>query len=125
MSILFIIGCGFRKNASIESFESALSKLPETKYYSGICVPEDKMNHEELCKFAKKLNLPIYSVSSDTISNITTLSQSPRILDIRYTGSVAEAAALAIFKSPASLISRRAISDDRYAVCAIAKGPKL
>ena len=121
----FIIGCGFRQYASIESFESALSKTPKTEYYSGICVPEDKMSHKALCAFAKKLHLPIYGVKSDVISGTETPTKSSKIMNIRHTGSVAEAAALAIFKTPARLISTRAISDDRQAVCAIAMGVDL
>ncbi|MBF54596.1 MAG: precorrin methylase [Euryarchaeota archaeon] len=121
----FIIGCGFRQYASIESFESALSKTPKTEYYSGICVPEDKMSHKALCAFAKKLHLPIYGVKSDVISGTDTPTKSSKIMNIRHTGSVAEAAALAIFKTPARLISTRAISDDRQAVCAIAMGVDL
>ena len=121
----FIIGCGFRQYASIESFESALSKTPETEYYSGICVPEDKMSHKALCAFAKKLHLPIYGVKSDAISGTDTPTKSSKIMNIRHTGSVAEAAALSIFKTPARLISTRAISDDRQAVCAIAMGVDL
>jgi cobalt-precorrin 5A hydrolase len=121
----FIIGCGFRQYASIESFESALSKTPKTEYYSGICVPEDKMSHKALCAFAKKLHLPIYGVKSDAISGADTPTKSSKIINIRYTGSVAEAAALSIFKTPARLISTRAISDDRHAVCAIAMGVDL
>lgn len=121
----FIIGCGFRQYASIESFESALSKTPKTEYYSGICVPEDKMSHKALCAFAKKLNLPIYGVKSDLISRTDTPTKSSKIINIRHTGSVAEAAALSIFKTPARLISIRAISDDKHAVCAIAMGVDL
>ena len=121
----FIIGCGFRQYASIESFESALSKTPKTEYYSGICVPEDKMSHKALCAFAKKLNLPIYGVKSEAISGTDTPTKSSKIMNIRHTGSVAEAAALSIFKTPARLISTRAISDDRQAVCAIAMGVDL
>lgn len=121
----FIIGCGFRQHASIESFESALSKTPKTEYYSGICVPEDKMSHKALCAFAKKLHLPIYGVKSDAISGTDTPTKSSKIMNIRHTGSVAEAAALSIFKTPARLISTRAISDDRQAVCAIAMGVDL
>ncbi len=125
MSKHFIIGCGFRQYASIESFESALSKTPQTEYYSGICVPEDKMSHKALCAFAKKLHLPIYGVKSDVISGTDTPTKSSKIMNIRHTGSVAEAAALAIFKTPARLISTRVISDDRQAVCAIAMGVDL
>ena len=121
----FIIGCGFRQYASIESFESALSKTPKTEYYSGICVPEDKMFHKALCAFAKKLHLPIYGVKSDVISGTDTPTKSSKIINIRHTGSIAEAAALSIFKTPARLISTRAISDDRQAVCAIAMGVDL
>ena len=121
----FIIGCGFRQYASIESFESALSKTPKTEYYSGICVPEDKMSHKALCAFAKKLHLPIYGVKSDVISGTDTPTKSSKIINIRHTGSIAEAAALSIFKTPARLISTRAISDDRRAVCAIAMGVDL
>ena len=121
----FIIGCGFRQYASIESFESALSKTPKTEYYSGICVPEDKMSHKALCAFAKKLHLPIYGVKSDVISGTETPTKSSKVMNLRHTGSVAEAAALAIFKTPARLISTRAISDDRQAVCAIAMGVDL
>ena len=121
----FIIGCGFRQNASLESFESALSKLPKTDHYSGICVPEDKIAHEALCAFAKKLALPIYGIKKDAIASAITDTQSAKIIKARHTGSVAEAAALAIFKTPARLITARAISSDRYAVCAIAKGVNL
>ena len=121
----FIIGCGFRQNASLESFESALSKLPKTDHYSGICVPEDKIAHEALCAFAKKLALPIYGIKKDAIASANTDTQSAKIIKARHTGSVAEAAALAIFKTPASLVAARAISNDRYAVCAIAKGANL
>ena len=121
----FIIGCGFRQYASIESFESALSKTPKTEYYSGICVPEDKMSHKALCAFAKKLHLPIYGVKSDVISGTDTPTKSSKIINIRHTGSIAEAAALSIFKTPARLISTRAISDDKHAVCAIAMGVDL
>ncbi len=125
MSWHFIIGCGFRRNASIESFESALLKLPKTDYYSGICVPEDKIGHEALCAFAKKLMLPIYGIKRDAISAAITYTQSAKIVEARHTGSVAEAAALAIFKTPARLLAARAISSDKYAVCAIAKGANL
>ena len=125
MSWHFIIGCGFRQNASIESFESALSKLPNVEHYSGICVPEDKITHNALCAFAKKMVLPIYGIKMDAIANAATYSQSKKIFEIRHTGSVAEAAALAFFKAPARLVAARAISNDRYAVCAIAKGKNL
>ena len=81
----FIIGCGFRQYASIESFESALSKTPKTEYYSGICVPEDKMSHKALCAFAKKLHLPIYGVKSDVISGTDTPTKSSKIINIRHT----------------------------------------
>ena len=120
-----MIGCGFRQNASLESFESALSKLPKTDHYSGICVPEDKIAHEAFCAFAKKLALPIYGIKKDAIASVITDTQSAKIIKARHTGSVAEAAALAIFKTPARLVAARAISNDRYAVCAIAKGANL
>ena len=81
MSLHFIIGFGFLENASIESFESALSKLPKLEYYSGICVPEDKIAHEALCAFAKKLMLPIYGVKMEAIVNTITHTQSAKIID--------------------------------------------
>ena len=125
MSWLFVIGYGFRKNASIESFESAFSKLPRIEYYSGICVPDDKISHKALCEFAKKMVLPVYGIKRDAIASAVTLTKSAKIIEARNTGSVAEAAALAIFKTPARLIAARAISSDKYAVCAIAKGANL
>ena len=83
------------------------------------------MSHKALCAFAKKLHLPIYGVKSDVISGTDTPTKSSKIINIRHTGSIAEAAALSIFKTPARLISTRAISDDRHAVCAIAMGIDL
>ena len=83
------------------------------------------MSHKALCAFAKKLHLPIYGVKSDVISGTDTPTKSSKIMNIRHTGSVAEAAALSIFKKPARLISVRAISDDRNAVCALAMGVDL
>ena len=88
-------------------------------------MPEDKIAHEALCAFAKKLMLPIYGVKREAIVSTITHTQSAKIIEKRHTGSVAEAAALAIFQTPARLIAARAISNDRYAVCAIAKGVNL
>lgn len=122
MSEQLIIGFGFRQAACLASFESAMQKLSTFHHIDGIAVPEDKVEHAALRGFAKKVILPVFGVDKNALSQIQTPTQSAKILSMRNTGSVAEAAALAIFKSTARLVATRCISEDRLAVCAIAKG---
>ena len=120
-----ILGFGFRQSATLESFEDAVLKIQPQLAFDGIAVPLDKIDHTMLQAFAQKRALPVIGVSQSQIAVIKTPTQSEVIKKKRQTGSVAEAAALAILHHPARLLVTRCISDDRLAVCAVARGVKI
>lgn len=117
-----ILGLGFRQAARYDSFENALSAISPPVAFDAIAVPEDKTAHPALQQFANHHSAPIIGVSQTRLESITTPTQSDVIQKKRQTGSVAEAAALAILQSSARLLVKRCISEDRLAVCAVARG---
>lgn len=125
MAQAIIIGFGFRQSATLDSFEDAFAKTQITQSCDGIAVPEDKMAHPILQAFAQQKALVIFGVSQAVIAAVKTPSQSHIIKQKRQTGSVAEAVAIALLQEPASFMVTRCISQDRKAVCAIAKGELL
>ena len=125
MAQAIIVGFGFRQSAKLDSFENAFAQTKITQSCDGIAVPDDKVAHEGLQAFAKKQGLAIFGVSQAVIAAAKTPSQSHIIRQKRQTGSVAEAVAIALFQEPASFLVTRCISQDRTAVCAIAKGELL
>ena len=125
MAQAILLGFGFRQSATLDSFEDAFAQTQMTQSCDGIAVPEDKMAHAALQAFAQKKGLEIFGVSQAVIAAVTTPSQSLIIRQKRQTGSVAEAAAFALLQEPASFMVTRCISQDRKAVCAIAKGELL
>ena len=120
-----ILGFGFRQSATFESFESAVAQILQTLSFDSIAVPADKVVHQMLQDFAQSRSLPIIGVPQSRIFAVKTPTQSEIIRKKRKTGSVAEAAALAILHHPASLLVSRCISEDRRAACAVARGTTL
>ena len=81
---------------------------------------------ETLENFARtKATLAIHLSVYNLAQVVATLTQSATVRKWRQTGSVAEAAALAPFTSPARLVCTRQISDDGRAVCAVAEGERI
>ena len=117
-----ILGFGFRSAATVQSFVDAVRQTKLELSYDGIAVPDDKKDHPMLQAFARQQSLPIFGISQAVIAAIETPSQSEMIKQKRQTGSVAEAAAMAVLKNPIEFLATRCISQDRLAVVAIAKG---
>jgi len=125
MARILIAGFGFRASADIYSLTNAFEKATRGCAVAGFAAPVDKINHPALTALARRYELPLYAVETETMKAIDTLTRSAVVLERRQTGSVAEAAALALFTGPADLVCGRQISADGRAVCAVAEGDSL
>ena len=119
-----IAGFGFRAEASIGSLQSALAAAGGAAGLTGLATARDKTTAPSLTALAERLALPIKGVDADDLAAAETLTQSPRSLEQRGTGSLAEAAALSAAGPGARLTGPRQIAQDRMATCAIATGPE-
>ena len=125
MAGVVIAGFGFRASADLFSLTNAFEKAADGHTVAGFAAPADKINHPALTALARHCDLPLYAIDTETIKAINTATQSAIVLEKRQTGSVAEAAALALFNSTAKLICIRQISADGRAACALATGESL
>ena len=125
MRLTLIAGFGFRASADIHSLADAFEKAAAGALVDGFAAPADKSDHPALTALARRYELPVYAVEAETMKAMDTLTQSAVVRKQRQTGSVAEAAALAPFTSPARLVCSRQISDDGRAVCAVAEGEDI
>ena len=107
MKLMLIAGFGFRASADIHSLASAFEKTATGGLVDGFSAPADKIDHPALTALARRYELPVYAVETETIKATDTLTQSATVRKWRQTGSVAEAAALAPFTSPARLVCTR------------------
>lgn len=119
---MIVAGFGFRASATLASLQSALSSATDGPI-DALAAPGDKCAAQCLTDLSTTTGLPILPVAATTFTSIKTPTQSTRSLRERGTGSVAEAAALAAAGANAQLITKRHISDDKLATCAIATGP--
>lgn len=119
---MIIAGFGFRTSATLASLQSALS-LAGNGPIDALAAPDDKCTDRCLTDLAALTGLPIRPVTETLLTNTKTETQSPLSLRERGTGSVAEAAALAAAGPNAKLLTKRHISQDKLATCAIATGP--
>jgi len=119
---MIVAGFGFRGNASPDSLRSALTKTSRAGEIEAIATPADKVTAPCLTTLAQQMNLPVIPVDPARLAEILTPTQSARVLALRGTGCVAEAAALAGAGTRPRLLTKRQISDDRFATCAIATG---
>ena len=125
MAGVVIAGFGFRASADLVSLTNAFEKAADGHTVAGFAAPADKINHPALTALARRCDLPLYAVDTKMMKATDTATQSAIVLEKRQTGSVAEAAALGLFTSPAELICTRQISADGLAVCALAIGESL
>ena len=115
---MIVAGFGMRADVTEASLQEALD---QTGYApDAIATVADKAEFVAFQAFARAQNLPIQTVSQDSLDQAQTQTQSQASLQHRGTGSVAEAAALIAAGTGATLISTRKISNDRLATCAIA-----
>ena len=115
---MIVAGFGMRADVTEASLQDALD---QTGYApDAIATVADKAEFVAFQAFARTRKLPIQTVSQDSIDQAQTQTQSQVSLQHRGTGSVAEAAALIVAGTDATLLSTRKISNDRLATCAIA-----
>lgn len=124
---MIIAGFGFRASASMGSLFNALEKACSDRSVTKaeirvIAVPEDKIESPEFRKFCEYLSIVATPVPAGDMIAADTLTQSPRVQDMRGTGSVAEASALSAAGPAGQPLGPRVVSDDRMATCALAKG---
>ena len=117
---MIVAGFGFRAGASDASLRDALARAATDHAPQVLATAEDKA--DGLQRFAIALNLPVAGVNAADLARQTTLTQSEIAMAARNTGSVAEAAALAVAGTGARLVAPRHISQDRMVTCAIAVG---
>ncbi len=99
MKLMLIAGFGFRASADIHSLANAFEKTATGGLVDGFSAPADKIDHPALTALARRYEIPVYAVETETIKATDTLTQSATVRKWRQTGSVAEAAALAPFTS--------------------------
>ncbi|WP_119168476.1 cobalamin biosynthesis protein [Algihabitans albus] len=119
---MIVAGFGFRGSATPESLRDALDQAAGELAVAALCAPDDKVESECLLTLAQALSLPVRPVAAAAVTETATATQSPEVLKRRGTGSVAEATALAGAGHGSRLLSKRCISADRQATCAIAEG---
>jgi len=115
-----IAGIGLRHAATAESLKSALSKV-DMSGVTALATPADKASFAAIIALGKDLGLEVIGIAKADLIAQDTITQSERVLDMRGTGSVAEAAALAAAGPHAQLTGPRVVSEDRMATCAVAK----
>ena len=119
---MIVAGFGFTTSASADSLRQALQATGCVGVPDRVATAQDKADARAFQQFAETLPCHIIAVPAPTLTAMTTQTQSAHSQAARGTGSVAEAAALAAAGPGATLIHTRAISQDRRATCAIAKG---
>ncbi|KQS51401.1 MULTISPECIES: cobalamin biosynthesis protein [unclassified Sphingomonas] len=119
---MIVAGFGFRAAADVAACKAALA-LAQGGHpaVTALAAPHDKA--ALLAPLASALDVPLIAVTPEMLRSITTPTRSHFSLEARGTGSVAEAAALAAAGPDARLLTRRHVSPNRMATCAIAQGP--
>ncbi|GAB4262578.1 MAG: cobalamin biosynthesis protein [Pararhodobacter sp.] len=112
---MIVAGFGFSTKATLASLHSAY--LAAGGGAAALATLADKAG--ALAPLGAALELPVIAVDTALPDTIT---QSERSRAARGTGSVAEACALAAAGPGAYLLGPRAVSDDRLATCALARG---
>ena len=118
---MIVAGFGFRGAASVESLRDALARTGGVP--DALAVPADKARAACFQTLARALGVPVIAVPAPDLRQAQTDTRSARILRLRGTGSVAEAAALCAAGPGATLLAPRSLSGDRMATAALAGGP--
>lgn len=119
LAVTRIAGIGFRAAATRLSLLDALSRAGSA---DALATSRAKAVAGVLRDLADELHLPLHAVE---VRGIATPTQSPRVIALHGTGSLAEAAALAGLAPGARIVVPRVTSQDGMATCAIAEGDPL
>ncbi|MGV8986318.1 MAG: cobalamin biosynthesis protein [Cypionkella sp.] len=113
-----VAGLGFRRGASAESLRAALTLVGKA---DALATAEDKAHEPGLVRLAKELGLKVHGVSRAGLE-AQGIEGSAKVMAAYGTGSVAEAAALAVAGKGARLVTTRRTGPDGMAVVALAEG---
>jgi cobalt-precorrin 5A hydrolase len=118
---VIVAGFGLRAEATLASVQMALEACTPLRPDVFACV-EDKATHPALAAFAAATGHLIRPVPLTEIRSQAPQTLSPHQPSRYGTGSVAEAAALAIAGAEARLLVRKTVSGDGLVTIAIAEG---
>lgn len=116
-----VAGFGFRTGASLASLQDALGAAGGAEGIACIATVADKAKAPVFMALGDHLGVPVHAVTQDAIAAAPVTTRSAKSQELRGTGSLSEAAALAAAGAGATLVTTRAISSDKMATCAIAK----
>jgi cobalt-precorrin 5A hydrolase len=120
---VIVAGIGFNSAATAQSLASAMARIAGNGLQvNALASIAAKTETALLRDFAAQINLPLQTVQ---VAGIVTPSQSPRVLALVGTGSLAEAAALVAAGPNARLISPRTQSECGCATIAIAQSQDM
>ena len=111
-----VAGLGFRAGAPLTSLAEALDLAGPADALATI---PGRAAAPAILALARARGLPLMAVE---VAGIATPTQSPRVMALYGTGSLAEAAALAALGPGARIVTPRVTSQDRMATAAIAEG---
>ena len=111
-----VAGLGFRAGAPLTSLAEALDLAGPADALATI---PGRAAAPAILALARARGLPLLAVE---VAGIATPTQSPRVMALHRTGSVAEAAALAALAPGAQIVAARVTSQDGTATAAIAEG---
>ena len=114
-----VAGFGFRKGASVESLAMAFKAAGGTA--DVFATVAAKAEAACLTELAAQCGVKIMSVNVDDLPEAKVTTQSEKSTRLFGTGSLSEAAALIAAGPEARLITKRVISPDSMATCAIAE----
>ncbi|MDA9503015.1 cobalamin biosynthesis protein [Bradyrhizobium sp. CCBAU 11357] len=117
-----VAGLGFKRDVTLASLREALLAAGGAEGLAAVATVSDKADTDALKQLARECGVPIRAVPAATLAGIDTFTQSKLVAEKFGTGSVAEAAALAVAGPSARLIATRVVSQDRTATAAIAEG---
>lgn len=118
-----VAGIGFRAAAGTVSLRDALNRVQDQAGpVDALATSIAKANADAIRELTAQTGLPLIVVQ---VAGIVTPTQSPRIMALHGTGSLAEAAALAALRPGAGIIATRLISYDGMATAAIATGEPI
>ncbi|WP_172784381.1 MULTISPECIES: cobalamin biosynthesis protein [Bradyrhizobium] len=117
-----VAGLGFKRDVTLASLREALLAAGGAEGLAAVATVSDKADTDALKQLARECGVPIRAVPAATLAGIDTFTQSKLVAEKFGTGSVAEAAALAVAGPGARLIATRVVSQDRTASAAIAEG---
>lgn len=115
---MIVAGLGFRKGVSAESLRAALALVGRAE---ALATAAGKEGEPGLKRLAQELGLPVHAVPHDRLA-AQGIEGSTKSMALYGTGSVAEAAALAVAGPGARLVVGRKAGPDGMAVAALAEG---